>query len=177
MKQSDLSALQRRNEILAAALDCFLKFGFQKTSLEDIAKAARISRPLIYVHFKNKEDIFEASFNYLIGDSHEKAKAIVDSKSSKKEKLIGIFQVLVLEPWKQLSGKPMEEEFYNTCGVLFPETSARHEAYFLKCATTILGDKNEAEVLSLSAAGLHADLPTPSVLQKRFALLTAKFVD
>ncbi len=47
---------------MAAARWCFLHFGYEKTSLEDIAKRAAISRPLLYLTFKNKEQIFGAVF-------------------------------------------------------------------------------------------------------------------
>jgi len=50
----------RRRLILDAARNCFLRFGYTKTSLEDIAKQAAISRPLIYLKFKSKEEIFAA---------------------------------------------------------------------------------------------------------------------
>ena len=43
----------RRRVILDAARDCILKFGYAKSSLEDIAKQAAISRPLIYRKFKS----------------------------------------------------------------------------------------------------------------------------
>src|SRR5882762_9355697 len=50
----------RRRVIIDAARDCILKFGYAKSSLEDIAKQAVISRPLIYRKFKSKEEIFAA---------------------------------------------------------------------------------------------------------------------
>jgi AcrR family transcriptional regulator len=50
----------RRRVILDAARDCILKFGYAKSSLEDIAKQAAVSRPLIYRKFKSKEEIFGA---------------------------------------------------------------------------------------------------------------------
>jgi AcrR family transcriptional regulator len=49
-----------RRVVLDSARDCILKFGYGKCSLEDIAKQAAISRPLIYRKFKSKEEIFAA---------------------------------------------------------------------------------------------------------------------
>ena len=45
----------RRRVILNAARECILKFGYARISLEDIAKRAAISRPLIYRKFKSKD--------------------------------------------------------------------------------------------------------------------------
>ncbi len=47
-------AAERRNRILHSARWCFLNFGFAKTSLEDIAKRANISRTQLYRIFKDK---------------------------------------------------------------------------------------------------------------------------
>ncbi|MDC6257101.1 helix-turn-helix domain containing protein [Ralstonia solanacearum] len=50
------AAVARREGILQAARWCFLNFGFSKTSLDDIAKRANISRTLLYKSFRDKED-------------------------------------------------------------------------------------------------------------------------
>jgi TetR/AcrR family transcriptional regulator len=47
----------RRAEILDAAFDRFSRYGFRNTSIDDIARAAGISRPLVYQYFANKEDV------------------------------------------------------------------------------------------------------------------------
>ncbi len=54
---------ERRQAILDGAHACFLQYGFAKTSLDDIAQRAGISRPLIYRKFKNKEDILAALYD------------------------------------------------------------------------------------------------------------------
>lgn len=46
--------------ILDAAHDCLVNQGIAKSSIVDIAQAARYSRPIIYKHFANKEDIVDA---------------------------------------------------------------------------------------------------------------------
>ena len=53
-------ALETRNHILDTAERVFLKKGVSRTSLEDIAEAAGVTRGAIYWHFKNKADLFEA---------------------------------------------------------------------------------------------------------------------
>ncbi len=53
-------AEETRNKILSAATKLFSEKGYFYTSLEDIAKAAILTRGAIYWHFKNKADIFDA---------------------------------------------------------------------------------------------------------------------
>ena len=50
----------RRARILEGATTVFLAYGFQRTTMDDIARAAEISRPALYLHFRNKSDIYRA---------------------------------------------------------------------------------------------------------------------
>jgi AcrR family transcriptional regulator len=50
----------RRARILEGATAVFLAYGFQRTTMEDIARAAEISRPALYLEFRNKTDIYRA---------------------------------------------------------------------------------------------------------------------
>lgn len=50
----------KTERVLAASLTCFKQYGFKRTSMEDIAKAADMSRPALYLLFKNKTDIFRS---------------------------------------------------------------------------------------------------------------------
>ena len=50
----------RRARILEGATEVFLAYGYQRTTMEDIAQAAEISRPALYQHFRNKTDIYRA---------------------------------------------------------------------------------------------------------------------
>jgi len=50
----------RPAEILDAALQLFVDKGFKATKMEDIAKAAGVTKGTPYLYFENKEDIFKA---------------------------------------------------------------------------------------------------------------------
>jgi AcrR family transcriptional regulator len=50
----------RRSRILAGAIKVFLTYGFQRTTMNTIAQAAEISRPALYLQFRNKTDIYRA---------------------------------------------------------------------------------------------------------------------
>src|SRR4051795_3978000 len=49
----------RRDAILAAALDEFAARGFAATRLEDVAKRADVAKGTIYLHFRDKESLFQ----------------------------------------------------------------------------------------------------------------------
>ncbi|MBN1498636.1 MAG: TetR/AcrR family transcriptional regulator [Spirochaetes bacterium] len=50
---------ERKNEILAAAKDCFSRFGYEKTTLDDIGKIVGLNKASLYHYYKNKEAIFK----------------------------------------------------------------------------------------------------------------------
>lgn len=49
-----------REEILSGARDLFERFGFKKTTMEDIARQVGKSKSALYYYYKTKEEIFEA---------------------------------------------------------------------------------------------------------------------
>ena len=51
---------ERRNQILAAAKECFIRNGYAHTRVDDIARESGLSKGGIYFHFKSKRDIFDA---------------------------------------------------------------------------------------------------------------------
>src|SRR5664279_2077433 len=52
-------AAERRQAIVDAALEEFISRGFTATRLDDIAKRAGVAKGTIYLHFKDKESMFE----------------------------------------------------------------------------------------------------------------------
>lgn len=50
----------KRDVILASALDLFRQFGYRHTSMEDIARAAAVAKGTLYLYFKSKDELFEA---------------------------------------------------------------------------------------------------------------------
>jgi len=52
-------AAERRAAIVEAALDEFIARGFTATRLDDVAKRAGVAKGTIYLHFKDKESMFE----------------------------------------------------------------------------------------------------------------------
>ena len=50
--------MKTKSNILRKALELFLQHGYEKTSLNQIAHEVGITKPAIYHHFKNKDELF-----------------------------------------------------------------------------------------------------------------------
>jgi AcrR family transcriptional regulator len=61
----------RAEEIIAAAIPIFLRFGYKKTSMDSIASAAQLSRQALYLHFPTKDSLFEAVVEQLCHSTAE----------------------------------------------------------------------------------------------------------
>jgi len=53
-----LTADQRRAQLLTVALDLFGARGYQATTMDDIAEAAGVTKPLVYQHFSSKRALY-----------------------------------------------------------------------------------------------------------------------
>jgi AcrR family transcriptional regulator len=85
----------RQAAILAAAVKVFFQFGYRKTSMEDVATAAEVSRQTLYLQFRNKERLFRAALEYLTEQMLASIRRVADSRDGTvEETLIGIFEVL-----------------------------------------------------------------------------------
>jgi AcrR family transcriptional regulator len=166
----------RRSKVLDAARWCFLNFGFSKTSFEDIAKRADISRTLLYRIFKDKEDIFTAVFAQWLVARHPEAQQAATGPGSPFERLLTVCRVMVLEPWSDMGTAPMGAEFFDVCARIDPDIEACHRMVALQCVQAILGNEESAEVFLLALDGLLADQPTVAVLEQRIRILAERFV-
>src|SRR4051794_15370351 len=61
---SRLPAQARREQILDVAVQVFARRGFHGTSMNDVAHAAGVTKPVLYQHFDSKQDLYLA----LIGE-------------------------------------------------------------------------------------------------------------
>jgi TetR/AcrR family transcriptional regulator of autoinduction and epiphytic fitness len=84
-----------RDRALAAALEVFGRYGFRKTSMEDVARAADISRQGLYLYFANKDALFRAAVG------QELDTAVGDVSRCLSEEGVGLEQrvVCALDAW------------------------------------------------------------------------------
>jgi AcrR family transcriptional regulator len=53
-----LTAEQRRRQLFAVALELFAQRGYRATTMDDIAEAAGVTKPLLYQHFSSKRALY-----------------------------------------------------------------------------------------------------------------------
>jgi AcrR family transcriptional regulator len=93
-----------REEILNGARELFERFGFKKTTMEDIARQIGKSKSALYYYYKTKEEIFEAVVLNEIATSQAKTAEVVKKEVSAAKKFRVLFTYM-LEEVKQKANK------------------------------------------------------------------------
>src|SRR3982074_768525 len=83
----------QREAILMAATATFLRYGFKKTSMDDVAQTAGVSRQGLYLYFETKDVLFREALQYLVSHMISNARSVADDGNlSLKDPLLGVFE-------------------------------------------------------------------------------------
>lgn len=89
----------RRAEIMEAALLLFMEKGYMNTTTQDIIDKVKISRGLLYYHFKNKEDILYCLVERYSEPLLRNLSVIsYDKDKSATEKIRSFMEVTIISP-------------------------------------------------------------------------------
>ncbi|MES0057251.1 TetR/AcrR family transcriptional regulator [Mesorhizobium sp. M0078] len=81
------ASTSRRSQIIDVAIGVFLRYGYARTTMGDIAQASGLSRPTLYLTFPDKESIFEAVVQAMIDSKLAQIRAGLVHLESLEEKL------------------------------------------------------------------------------------------
>ncbi|MFF9100849.1 TetR/AcrR family transcriptional regulator [Streptomyces rubrogriseus] len=82
----------RRTMVLESAMATFARFGYRKASMEEVARAAHISRPGLYFLFSSKESLFRAAVTQALHrDITAAEQALADGDRPLPERLVEAF--------------------------------------------------------------------------------------
>lgn len=78
----------RRETIFTAAVKCFNKNGYYKTSMDMIAARAKITKRGLYYHFKSKDELFIELFHYMNKKCYEQIPSFPTEVSDPEEHML-----------------------------------------------------------------------------------------
>jgi AcrR family transcriptional regulator len=78
------------NAIVLAGLQLFTRYGYRKTSIDDIALAAQVAKRTVYLHFENKAAVFLAILEYLGDQVRQRGAAAERAGGTAVERLTGL---------------------------------------------------------------------------------------
>jgi len=132
----------RRQEILAAAMDLFAKKGFRGTTTRDLATQAEVNEAIIFRHFTNKEELYRAILEHKAGQNREAQ----------------------IEEFERLASSNDDEKFFQTLGNKFLE---RHENDSTFLRLLLFSALEGHELSDMFVASMTARNPIANHIQKR----------
>ena len=143
--------VDKKIQIIQAAIEVFAKKGLERGKIADIALQAGIGKGTIYEYFKSKDEIFQAIENMFIQDTIDQLHNIANSNNTPTEKIevisrisldlheqMGESVILISELWAQHSRgqlhghsssffSDMYNDYYKIVSNIFKEGVARGE--------------------------------------------------
>ncbi|UWQ31530.1 TetR/AcrR family transcriptional regulator [Leisingera sp. M527] len=124
----------KQQVILGAAWAAFSTYGFRKTSMDDIAKSAGMSRPALYLHFKNKEAIFRALVAGYYSNASKDIRAGLAAEGSLAARLLAAFEAQGGEAIEAMMASPHGMELFeaskNVAGEVIDQGEAALRAIY-----------------------------------------------
>jgi AcrR family transcriptional regulator len=84
------SASTKPVAIVLAGLQLFTQYGYRKTSVDDIARAAQVAKRTVYLHFENKAAVFLAILEYLGDQVRQRCAAAEGAGGTAVDRLAGL---------------------------------------------------------------------------------------
>lgn len=147
-----------REAILEIAQEIFSKYGYKKTTLDDIANAVRKGKSSLYYYFNSKEDLFQAVISMEVDVLKQALEKVVFRSMDAEEKLRG-YILTKLQTFRSLANLYNALENDVTAIGFINEIKEKNEKDEIRMIKRILiegvrHDKFQIDDLNLTAIGI-----------------------
>lgn len=110
--QDGLTAIRERSDdakrarILEGAYKVFLAYGFNRVTMDDIAKAAELSRPALYLVFRNKGDIYRAIARCVLARCADRAREELAGDGPLLDRMDRMVERAMFEMMREIESSP-----------------------------------------------------------------------
>jgi AcrR family transcriptional regulator len=172
----------RRRRLLDVAFATFARYGYRKTSMEQVARAAQLSRQGLYLHFPSKEELFRAVVAHVLETGLSAAEQAAAAETTLERRLVGVFSAWVGRFVGAFGADVVDIE--EAASALAHNLIPEHEEKFLGLVTKLLKASrlpaaykavgiNAAQltgVLNATARGLKQLCTSPADFDERFEI-------
>jgi AcrR family transcriptional regulator len=120
------------NAIVLAALELFTRYGYRKTSIDDVALAAQVAKRTVYLHFENKAAVFLAILEYLSDQVRQRCVAAERMGGTAVDRLTGLLDAyfgMAFELFSKSAHMPeLEETFSKLARARIGDLNTEYEA-------------------------------------------------
>ena len=169
----------KRQHILESAIAVITRYGYRRTSMADIANEAGISRPAIYLQFKNKEEIAQAAIELVAQNGLDAAESAMADCTGVKVRLKAFLSAYTLFYYRLIFTGPHAHELLMIEKQLGEEKSRQYRLLVVKRINAILGLEDQDEtgfILAGSCEGIKINAPDEKTLHSRISTLVDRFI-
>jgi AcrR family transcriptional regulator len=159
----------------------FLRYGFKKTSMDDVARAAGLSRQAVYLYFPTKEALFKAMVAHSVEAMHSAAReALAREDLDVEDRLLGAFEAI---HGIAAGSENLDELLATTAALVGPAVCQLEEALVADVARALraasvaarwkeagVSAKDLAEHLSAASEGIKRKAKTPAEYRDRMRI-------
>jgi AcrR family transcriptional regulator len=156
--ETDSREAERRARILDGAITVFLAYGYQRTTMDDIARAAEMSRPALYLQFRNKADIYRAITTDMIGWSADTVQQALDEPGPLVDRLRGALERGVFALHDRIGSSPHAAAILDMKSSLAGDLIAEWKTRLCRSFAAAIAREAESRGVDLGARDLSAEI-------------------
>ena len=178
----------KRRRIVAAATSLFNRYGFKRTSVDQLAAEAGVAKPTIYAYFDDKEAIFRAVVEAVCDEMVAGAKDASERDAPIEERLAAMLSAKLTRYFELVLASPHAAELVDSHGTVGAEIVQRADRAFLALLVRVieeseldpkrlkLGATGAAQLLLRAASGAAYDAKTPAAHKRHVAEIVRAIV-
>lgn len=123
------TATARRPQIIEAATGIFLRYGYERTTMADIAKASGVSRPTLYSSFSDKERIYRAVLETMAAEKLAELQQGLAVHEDLEGRLHYACETWTIQGYELVRGNPDAKDLFDLAIPVVRETHAAFEEF------------------------------------------------
>jgi len=149
---------QKRARILAGAMKVVLAYGYARTTMDDIARAADMSRPALYLLYKNKSDIYRAIARQMMEGSILEAREALGGQGTFAERMMDAIDRCMISLFAPIMASAHGAELLDMKGTLAADLAVNWRDGMFEVFSNAIEDEARATGVDLAGRGLSASI-------------------
>jgi AcrR family transcriptional regulator len=178
----------KKQRIVNAAKGVFLKYGYNRVTMSDLADAAGMSRPALYLVFAKKEEVFRGVVRQMAGEISDQVREQVDSIRSPLEKLRLVCELWMVRTFDWMSQSPEAKEIFDNSHEFAQDAVADTMLLFERDLTSVIelfpkgtlpkgvSQRQAAHLLAGAIGGIKGTCANSSELREKIHALIAMMI-
>lgn len=154
-----MRATEKTDHILDSSLAVFCRYGFNKTTMKDLADAAGISRASLYLHFNSKEDLFRAGSERAHATVMSEVEAKLTGTAPAMQRVAAAMTSYLQGLMEEISASPHGQELFDSNMALSRDITLSSRERITTLLASSIADAAEAGEIELNRISA-----TPAVL-------------